>query len=306
MNEDELKDALRGAMVASSPPPSMSPVAAVAAGRAARRRRQAAGGGAVAGLAVVAIAVGAVLVPRFTGDGVVGAAGQSSVGTAPPSATGDATPTVTATAPSVTATAPAGGSKTPWPDGQADRTATSGPRADKSARMLDDLGAALPTGYSAPDKRTVDQWTAPMRRSQSQFTDYYDGDKQIWEYMATTPVARQGSTGVGKLWVLVTTKGSRYAAASSPCDVAGRLWVISGPCVVRQSGGAQVGFVAAGPEGNQLDLDEVAVHLHADGTAVFVGQAAEYAGSGHPALGELPFTSERLVELAVDPKFHLD
>ncbi|WP_433263461.1 hypothetical protein ACQPZF_32260 [Actinosynnema sp. CS-041913] len=317
MNEHELKSALQDAMVASSPPPPMNPEAAVEAGRAAKRRRKATWGGAVAGLAVVAIAVGAVLVPQLTGGagdgGVINAGGPSTTPLSVSPSPGDVVtvtptnPSVKPPNPSVTPTAPAGDTSTPWPDGQTDRTASSGPRADKSVRILNDLGSALPPGYQAVDKQPVgERWFGPMRSAQSQFADYYDGDKQVWEYMGTTPVTQQGSSGVGKLWIQVMTKGNRHSSISSPCDAVNGNWPIQGPCEVREVGGKKVGFATGTATGEDANLDQLAVYKHDDGTVVFVGQAREFYRSGHPPLAGPILTPEQLTAQAVDAKYHLD
>jgi hypothetical protein len=313
MNEDELKNALHGAMVASSPPPPMDSGAALDAAQRAHRRRKAAWGGAVAGLSVVAIAVGAVLVPQLTGGGPgLQVGGQGSSAEQGPSAerprVTTASPTPPSELPSVTAVAPTGASDTreQWPDGQTDRTATSGPRADKSVRVLNDLGSSLPVGLEAVDKEPIgSDWYGPMRYTQSQFADYYDGDKQVWEYMGTTPVVQKGSPGVAKLWIQVNTKGNELSNIGSPCEAAEQAWPIrGGTCRVEVVDGKKIGLVTA--SGAQTDLEMLAIHKHEDGTVVFVGQASVFNRSGHPALGRQPFTQEQLLALAADPRFHLD
>ncbi|MEU7529812.1 hypothetical protein AB0A74_29080 [Saccharothrix sp. NPDC042600] len=314
MNEHELKSALQDAMVASSPPPPMSAEGAVAAGRAAQRRRKTAWAGGVAGLAVVAIAVGAVLVPQLTGGGTTEVGGTPLTTGAPP-------PSVTPVSP--TGPPPTSGSidpsstKTSWPDGQTDRTAHSGPRADKSVQALNDLGASLPPTYEAVDKQpltpgdTPETWYGPMRYTQSQFDDYYDGDRQVWEYMGTSPVTQKGSSGVGKVWIMVLTKGNRFANVSSPCEAKRAVWPISrGDCRVVDVDGKQVGHLSAGPSGddpsNINGMDEAAIYQHDDSTLVVIAQAREFRRSGHPALAELPFTGDQLAKLVTDEKFHLD
>ncbi|GAA0229348.1 hypothetical protein GCM10010492_29730 [Saccharothrix mutabilis subsp. mutabilis] len=314
MNEHELKSALQDAMVASSPPPPMSAEGAVAAGRAAQRRRKAAWTGGVAGVAVVAIAVGAVLVPQLTGGGSTRAGGPPLTTGAPPSATAD--PSAGPTTGEVTATdsVDPSASKPEWPDGQTDRTARSGARADKSVQVLNDLGASLPPTFQAVDKQSLvpegdpdTSWYGPMRYTQSQFDDYYDGGKESWEYMGTSPVTQQGTSGVGKVWVLVLTKGNRFADVQSPCEAKQVVWTIdTGDCVVRTVGGKQVGHLTAAASARRPDLDEAAIFRHDDGTLVVIGQAKEFRRTGHPALSGLPFTADQLTTLVTDEKFHLD
>ncbi|MEV0680583.1 hypothetical protein AB0I60_29110 [Actinosynnema sp. NPDC050436] len=300
MNEDELKSALHDAMVASSPPPPMSPDAALEAGRNARRRRKAAWGGAVAGLAVVAITVGAVLVPQVTGGAGAGPVLQAGGSGVTP--TGLPATTTGTSAPSGTS----GSTETPWPDGQTDRTATSGPRAVKSVTLLNELGSSLPPTYQAVDKEAVaEQWAGPMRYAQSQFDSYVDGDRQVWEYLATTPVVQDGAPGVGRLWIQVETRGNRLSTIATPCDAKEATWAIRGACQVVDVGGKQVGLLVRDPA-EESEMDELVIYRHPDGTLVSIGQSAEFRRSGHPALDGQVFTREQLAALAVADRFHLD
>ncbi|MFI9009837.1 hypothetical protein ACIGNX_21645 [Actinosynnema sp. NPDC053489] len=308
MNEHELKSALRRVMVASSPPPPMSPEAALDRGRRAQRRRHTAWGGAVAGLAVVAIAVGAGVLPTLTGGGP---GVEVAVG-------GSSTPLVTTTGepsadrPSVTATAPSGpgeNSKTPWPDGQTDRTATSGPRADKGAKLLQDVASALPPGVRAEDRSRIGfPDYGPMTWHQAQF-DEYAGDLQVWEYQVRTPVVVVGEAGVGELFVQVETKGNTRlgdlvgcaAATAEPYPVRG------GTCGLVDVGGKQVAVVTgATPDAMDNTMDSAAFYRYPDGTLVVVACSSEYRQSGHPALARPALTGEQLAAIAADPGFHLD
>lgn len=305
MNEQDFKSALREAMVTSSPPPSMDTTAAVETGRRAHRKRRAAWGGSVAALAVVGIAFGALVIPTL---------GGAQDGTLPVAKSGGSQPDVRETAfnatpsgPPVTPTAvPPQGSQTKpaWPDGQTDRTATSGPRADKSVQVLNDLSAAVPAGYQAVDKEPVGaNFYGGMRSTQSQFLEYV-GALQVWEYMVTTPVVKtDGGPNVGKLWAQVQTKGGDMP--TDPCGLTEKSWGIKGTCAVTDVGGKKVGVLTAGPDG-EGDFDQLAAFRHEDGTVVFVAQAKTYTGSGHPGLTELPMTVEQLATLATSPEFRLD
>lgn len=292
MNEHEVRDALRGAMVASSPPPPMDTGLAVAAGQKAYRRRQTTRAGVVAGLAVVGIAVGATYLPSALGGGGSTEAGagpngvvppiQSSAGVPPQAGAGDKT-------------------GTSWPDGQSDRTATSGPRADKSVDLASKLAAALPSGFAARDADDA------KVRTQSQFVDYAANNAQVWEYQVITPVLKTDGAGqVGTLYVQVTTAGSTSTAEA--CGAAALAWGIKGDCAVVDVGGKQVGLLGSdGSEaGSSTSFDQLAAYRYADGTLVFVGQAKAFNGSKQPALGELPLSGDQLAALATDAKFHLD
>ncbi|MBB5805017.1 cell wall assembly regulator SMI1 [Saccharothrix ecbatanensis] len=310
MNEHELKSALQDVMVASSPPPPMDAGAALDRGRRADRRRKATWAVAVAGLGVVAIAVGAVLVPNLAGgDGVQVAGGQSSVPASAPPMT-SVPPSVTATlSPPPTSEDAKASTERPWPNGQGDRTSTNGPRADKSVAVLNDLGSSLPNGVEAVDKAAVGRLDyGPLRRTQSQFADYTADGLEIWEYLAYTPVVRGGTEGVGHLWMQVETKGNSRVEDVSGCGMVIRQTYPvtdgSGRCDILDVGGKQVVVVtAAGPENG---MEQAAFYRYDDSTLVIVAQSREYLNSGHPALAERPLTSQQLAAIAVDPKFHLD
>jgi hypothetical protein len=307
MNEHELKSALQDVMVASSPPPPMDPAAALDRAHRAQRRRKATWGGGVAGLAVVAIAVGAVLVPNLTGgDGVARVGAQQPESNAPsatpPSVTVTVSPPPSAGLPTTGTGLPAGTS-TPWPNGQTDRTATSGPRADKSVAVLNDLVSSLPAGLKAEDKTRIGfPDYGPMTRTQSQFADYA-GALEVWEYMAYTPVTRAEAAGVGKLWIQVETKGNNRRPGEACAAATAEPYPVEGTCQVVDVGGKQVGVVTGGSEG---DLEQGAFFRHADGTLVIVAQSRTYQNSGHPALAELPLTPQQLAAIAADPGFQLD
>jgi hypothetical protein len=313
MNEHELKRALQEVMVASSPPPPMNPEAALDRGRRAQRRRKATWGGAVAGLAVVAIAVGAVMVPTLTGGGSV-----LQVAGGQPSESG---PRVTPTGrppserPSLTVRPPSpppqseSGSKTPWPNGQSDPTSTHGPRADKGAKVLNDLASSLPPGVKAEDRTRIGFADhGPMTRQQAQFVEYV-GDLEVWEYGARTPVVITGEAGVGELSIQIETKGNTRLGDLAGCEAATRYSypVAGGVCELVDLGGAKVGVVTgADPDAIRNLMDAAAFYRYPDGTLVIVGYSSEYLESGHPALSRPALTGAQLAALAADPKFHLD
>lgn len=319
MNEHELKSALQDVMVASSPPPPMDAGAALDRGRRAHRRRRATWGGAVAGLGVVAIAVGAVLVPNLTGGGGVAQVGtQSSDVQSSGTLSVDPRPSSTSIPPSPSGTetsdlpppsASPGTGKTPWPNGQTDRTPTNGPRADKSVAMFNDLASSLPAGLKAEDRTRIGfQDYGPMTRTQSQFADYTTDRLEVWEYLAYTPVVRGDAEGVGHLWMQVETKGNSRVEDVSGCGMVIRqsypVTDSSGRCDIVDVGGKQVVVVTAAGTGN--GMDQAAFYRYDDSTLVIVAQSREYLNSGHPALAEAPLTAQQLAAIAADPKFHLD
>ncbi|MFD0203459.1 MULTISPECIES: hypothetical protein [Saccharothrix] len=313
MNEHELKSALQDVMVASSPPPPMSPEAALEHGRRAQRRRKAAVGAGFAGFAVVAIAVGAVVVVPNLGAGGADlqvAAGQSAETRPSVTPTASAPPSVTPTVTPPPSSAPPGGStETPWPNGQTDRTATSGPRADKGAKVLNDLASSLPPGVKAEDRTRIGFADyGPMTRHQAQFAEYV-GDLQVWEYWVRTPVVITGEAGVGELTLQVETKGNTRLGDLDGCQAAAAFpYPISGgTCALVDVGGKQVAVVTgATVDGGANTMDAAAFYRHPDGTRVIVGYASEFKESGHPALSRPALTGAQLAAIAADPKFHLD
>ncbi|WNV86327.1 hypothetical protein [Umezawaea sp. Da 62-37] len=297
MNEHELKSALRDVMVASSPPPPMDTGTAVAVGRKARARRRATWGGAVAGLAVVGIAVGATYLPSLTG-GQVESAGPGKGSDNPIGVTGSLVPNAPANE-TGRPSAGAPGTETSWPDGQTDRTASNGPRADKSAGLVAGLRAALPPGLLG-----VDSLKEATSRTQSQFEAYTDTGGQVWEYLASTPVVATGGEKTGTLYVQITTAGNDFPA--DPCGATTRSWGIKGTCAVVDVDGKQVGVLTSDGGGSETEFDQLVAYRYDDGTVVFVAQAKDVDGSTLTPLDALPLTSQQLTALVTDPKFHLD
>ncbi|HWO61165.1 MAG TPA: hypothetical protein VNO31_14150 [Umezawaea sp.] len=284
MNEDEVKSALHGVMVASSPPPPMDVGTAVEAGRKAHRRRRATWAGAVAGMAVVGIAAGAALLPgAMSNDQVEAAAGQ------PP-----ASAERSAVAPPEVES-----SKTQWPDGQTNRTATNGPRAAKSVDMVPVLAGAAPPGLAVANG--TEGITATI---QSQFVDYTPDGGQVWEYAVIAPaVSTDGSGAVGTLFAQVTTAGNTFPTGA--CEVTAQSWGIKGACRVVDVDGKKVGLLTSDGTGTEKRFDQLAAYRYDDGTVVFVAQAKAFK-DGTPGLAAAPLTEAQLTALATDPKFHLD
>ncbi|MDQ2588214.1 hypothetical protein [Saccharothrix yanglingensis] len=305
MNEQELRKALHDAVVASSPPPPMDPRTALGAARRADRRRKTTWGAGVAGLAVVGIAVGATLLPSHAGGGSA-EVGASQPGTPTVTATTTVPPTTVTTTvmPTTTGTAAptSRGSAPSWPDGQTDRTATSGPRAAKGSGLVDALAGALPVGSITQERGGA----AP--RTQAQFVDYA-GDLQVWEYLIEAPVSPSGAAaGVARVLVQVETRGNSRVrdlpgcgpAIDEPYPVRG-----DGRCDVVRVGGADVPVVTALDAG-PTDYEQAAFHRHADGTLVVVAQSRRHPVARGPALTEPLLTPQQLAGIAVDPAFHLD
>jgi hypothetical protein len=282
MNERDLRDALHNAMIAAPAPPPMNSGAVLeAARRATRRRRVGVAGAASAAAAVALIAVGAILLsgtPRTIAPALAGG--------------GDVT----------TTTEPPDNTKPSWPDGQTDRTATTGPRFDKGVQLLDLLTASIPESLRAPtDLKPAAgaSYVTELRSHQSQYADTVAG-KQIWEYMVSIPIGANGKWG--KLLAEVHTAGNQIPGEG--CALTTQLWGMGGQCSLITVGGKDLG-IATGPA-NNVQFDQWTSYRHPDGTIVYIAQAKTYNFSGLHSLTTLPLTPQQLAELAMDPKFHLN
>lgn len=286
MKEDELRDALRNTIAASSPPPPMSTTHAIAAGRRARVRRFAAwtGAGSATAVAVIAV-VGIVFAGAGPAPGVAQPAGPGPV-TTPPAQLSSS-----------------GGTKEPWPNGpdgkpQEDRTARAGTRLDQGVRLLDEIVAVVPAGYTAPENpATRAPNETPLRDHQAQFEDRVNGI-EVWSYLSSAAVAQGERTG--RLLVEVHTAGNQLS--DDLCALAQTFWGMKGQCQVVTTGNLQVGVVVR-PDGDDR-FDQWAAYRHPDGVVVFVAQSRKFSDR-LPSLTNLPFTVHQLAALATNERFHL-
>jgi len=196
--------------------------------------------------------------------------------------------------PSVACSTPGGDTERPWPSGQSDRTARSGPHAQRAERMLATLVGALPAGYRS---------TSPYE--QAEFEDWDTGDSEVWGYLAMTGATKGGQTGL--LLADVTTPSS--TASADLCMLARYFGSYDRPapgCHTVVVGGKRVavaGRLATGAEaGYSPRPDQWAVYRHPDGTVVRVGQARAYARHGK-GLQSLVLTEQQLAVLATNPAF---
>jgi hypothetical protein len=284
MNEEDLNEALHDVIVRSSPPGSMDPARALEEARRARKRRRV----AWAGIAVVPLAVVVAVGPAVVADLARDRSADSMVA-------GGASTTPTPT-PSVAPTTRKTGD--PWPEGQVDRTATTGPRADRSVTLMAELSSAVPAGFSAPDLKYPDG--RAMRWAQTQYASS-DGQRDYWEYQAIIPV--QQGDGVGLLLAMSITPDGKPAADS--CTVAKRFWGGTGPCTVVDVDGKKVGVSTAKGGGARNPYDQWAAYRYADGTVVFLAQAKQSDDGKRSPLTQPVFTSRQLAELVTSPQFKI-
>lgn len=280
MNEEDLKRAFQDVVVASSPPPSMDPGNALARAHKARSRRRASITGAVVAVLVVGVGLGSAfaLNPQGAKEYMTGAGPSSSSSGVPDTQWGEQ-----------------------WPVGQTDRTATSGPQADRGTQLLELAKASVPAGYDTPDLQYKDPgFRSGMLRGQAQVSSDKGETPEVWEYTAYVPV-RKGDK-VGKLTVRVTTPNPEDPA--EPCAILKRSGGGSGNCKTYEVAGKQVATLAS-MSGPGQPASTWASYRAANGWTVTVGQEEEYAHSDYPKLDAQPFFTPQLAELAADPKFLL-
>jgi hypothetical protein len=281
MKEHELRDALHSAMTTIAPPPPMSATSVIETARRTRVRQRTIWAGAGCGLAAATVLVATALIPGSPG------------------------PSLTVGGPGV-APNPEVSKPGPWPtssDGQPqeDRTARAGERYEQGVELLDQLMAAVPAGYTVPDRPDTSD-SVGSRYHQAQFEDRVGGT-DLWSYMATVEVVQGGRTG-GML-AEVHTAGNQLP--TEPCALAQRLWGMTGECQVVPVGAARVGVVVR-PTGADKRYDQWAAYRHPDGVVVFVAQAKTVFSPGEQLqpLTALPLTVQQLATLATNEKLHLN
>lgn len=275
MNEQDLKRAFENVVVASSPPPPMDAGIALTAARKARSKRRSSIVGGLVAVLVVGVGLGSAfaLNPKGAKEYMMGAGPSSSSSWA-----GD------------------------WPDGQGDRTARNGPQADRAQKLLDELKGAVPAGYEAPQLKYQDPSYSggDMQRTQGQVASDKGQVPEVWEYMAQTPVRKDGKVG----WLLVESSTPNPAMPEDPCALAKTFWGMGGPCKVVDVEGLEVGVVQSNPSGRD-QFDKWATYRANDGQIVTIAQDDSYAGGGYPALSGPVFTDQQLAALATDPRFRV-
>ncbi|RSM50487.1 hypothetical protein DMB66_43445 [Actinoplanes sp. ATCC 53533] len=286
MNENDLREAMRASLTITPPPP-MESAAAVTAGRRAVRRRTTLAGAGVAAVLVTATALAVNPGLRLVAGGDGGNAPWAGPGV--PSA--HPTP------------ADAGDHTKPaWPldgDGQPqeDATARSGERYEQGKKLLDEILAVVPAGWSKPTGETADK--IPLRSHQAAVEG--DNSGKTWGYLASAAVAKDG--GTGRLLAEVHTKDN--GLPQEPCELARSFWTMGGDCEIVTVGTARVGVVKSG--GSDSGIDQWAAFRHSDGVVVYMAQSRTASnGEANPgSLTNLPLTVPQLAALATDARFHL-
>lgn len=292
MNEEDLNEALHDVIVRSSPPPSMDPARTLDRARRTRQRRRVAWAGVAVVPLVVAVGAGPTLVGSYLDNQSAEQTVASGTTTTQPAST--PTTQLSSTPQRVSSAAPTT-RKTgdPWPEGQTDRTATTGPRAVRAVTLMRDLSSSVPAGFTTPDLKYPDG--RKMRWPQTQYASN-DGERDYWEYLASIPV--QKNDRVGQLLVQSITPDGK--PAKDPCKL--QLWGETGSCTIVDVDGKKVGVVTTNGRGS---FDQWAAYRHDDGTVTYLAQAKR---SDHPersSLTEPAFTTRQLAELATSAKFKI-
>ncbi|RLK60573.1 hypothetical protein [Actinokineospora cianjurensis] len=270
MDEHSLRTALHEVMNGTPTPPAMDGDEVLHDARQAKRAHRARLAGLASAAAVVVVAVGAFALPGLggRGDSITVGSGNSS------------TPTVTTTGPTASDTGPK------LPEGQTDRTQTSGPQADLGKNLLARVLAVVPGGYSAPTE--VAGSDIPARAHQAQVVD--DNAEQ-WEYTAYAAIGKDDRWGRLVVEVIPSFRGA------VGCDVPREGMEAS--CVTTKVGDHYLPVYTATGGAYQW-----ASFLHPDGVRVIVTQAQEFTPAVK-ALTAYPLTPEQLAALAMDPRLTL-
>ncbi|SES25091.1 hypothetical protein [Actinokineospora terrae] len=267
MDEHSLRTALHEAMSGTPTPPAMDSEQVLHDARQAKRAHRAKFAGFASAAAVVVVAVGAFALSGLGGGDTITVGNRS-------------TPTVTTTGPTASGTRPK------LPEGQTDRTQTSGPHADLGKDLLDRVLAVVPGGYSAPAR--VAGSDIPARAHQAQVVD---DNAEVWEYTAYTAIGKDDRWGRLVVEVIPSFQGA------VGCDVPREGMDAS--CETTKVGDNYIPVHTA-----TRGTFQWATYLHPDGVRVLVTQAQEFTPAVKP-LAAYPLTPQQLAALAMDPRLTL-
>lgn len=322
MNESELSHALRGTVAAGSPPLALDSAGMLAQAKRARVRRRASFAAITSAVAVCALAGASALTGNLafgSNHGGTAAGGGTAYPSCPaPSNTAIPVPsntqveaskmpasghptgnpdpgqtgTPTPTAPYPSATGCVDDTETPWPSGQSDRTATSGPHAEQAAALQDAmLSELLPAGA-----------TAVKPSHQAQYEESV-GASEIWEYLTLTGVRRPGSSGVASL--IVRVESARPGDRTDLCVLA-RYFQSNAQCTITPMAGTTVAVAtlrrsSGGSGGYEPQPQTWIVYRAPDGNVLYLAEGLHY--SDYPTAKTPLYTAQQLAEIAVSGHF---
>lgn len=196
------------------------------------------------------------------------------------------------------------------PDGLplVDGVATSGPRYEQGARLLAELIAVVPAGFTVPATDSVPSGPGPAGQAPPSDAERFARTHQtrwlqknagidVWDSSASLAVSAGPNTGM--LFAMLVTPGgpSMDKAACTYLDAEP-----AGGCEYVDVGGREVMLITFTDTPNM----QRAVYTHADGTMVSIGQVQDGAGDGKNALPQPVFSTRQLTELAASDRFHVN
>lgn len=261
---------------------------------------------AAVAVAVVVIVVGAAVV-RSRAGGDTSSAGAQPQGTSsqvveePPGVGAPADPRTKFPHPDM----PLGPDGLPLVDG----VVTSGPRYEQGARLLAELIAVVPAGFTVPatDSVPVGPDTAGQppppdfdrfaRMHQTRWVQKTAGI-DVWSSDASLAVSAGPNTGM--LAIMLTTPGAPHMDK----DMCTYLDTEpDGSCQRVDVGGREVTLITVTDRPVSMQRAE---YTHPDGTIVSIMQVQDGAGDGKNALPQPVFSTRQLVELAANDRFHVN
>lgn len=196
------------------------------------------------------------------------------------------------------------------PDGQplVDGLATSGPRFEQGARLLAELLAVVPAGYTVPatDSPPLGPDVAG-RHSLPGANLFGRGHQTIWlqktdgvdVWVSEASLAVSAGPNTGMLIITLTTPGSPTLDDATCAGIDAQP---EGSCELVDVGGREVMLLALT---DPIDGMQRAAYTHPDGTIVSLMQTQGYAEDGQNPLPQPVFSSQELVALAADDRFHV-
>ena len=257
-------------------------------------------------VAVVVIVVGAAIV-RSRGGGDTGTAGAQPQGTSSqvvgePSGVGaPADPRTKFPDPDM----PLGPDGLPLVDG----VVTSGPRYEQGARLLAELIAVVPAGFTVPTTDSVplgpDTAGQPPppdfdRFARTHQTSWVQKTAGIDVWVSNASLAVSAGPNTGMLAIMLTTPG----APDMDDDMCTNLDAEPGAsCQLVDVGGREVMLFTLTDRPVSMQRAE---YTHPDGTTVSIMQIQDGVGDGKNALPQPVFSTRQLVELAANDRFHVN
>lgn len=180
---------------------------------------------------------------------------------------------------------------------------TSGPRYEQGARLLAELIAVVPAGYTVPATDSVpagpDTTQAPTPSIRTHLTTWVQKTAGIDVWSSTAELAVSAGPNTGMLTAMLVTPG---APAMDQDICAGLDPEPNGSCQYVDVDGRQVMLIAFTGQPSM----QRAAYTHPDGTIVSILQMQDGTLDGKNALPQPVFSTQQLVELAANDRFHVN